>query len=301
VSIDDKIVGRVQKGRQEFFRATAGTHALAAATAQGDYWEQKVDVGLGPAFSVSVSFEKVRSDRALLERNVSDLRKQVTEKQLELSRVRANSAQIEATRRHSIVEAINYYTDRWGKEIGMRDSRNEASENLNNVISEQGIANMANTNTAAQAGTEIAMAIEGIMAARLKAKAYRNELAGEAASLRMQYLGKALEDPLKYPPDTADADYLTILKTVRHKKNEGKLITAPNRLEYSDREKAVSMSCATLRHASGKKQLRLTYLSEAKAGKRKPRQQSLVVKAVHKNERTMLLADVYLACPRLTK
>jgi hypothetical protein len=306
VAIDDKVVGRVQKDHKELFPAPEGTHTASAATDAGDYWEQKVEIGSALQVPLTVSFAKVRSDRAALVQSVSALRKEVGEKEKALASVNKPNEvtlvnpMLQSSRRHSIVEAVNYYTDRWGKEMGMRDSRNDSSESLSNTLSTQAIQNAANTDTTSQAATEVAMGVEFLVYRHLKAKAHRNELAGTAASIRMQYLGKALEDPLKYPPDSADIGYLAIVQDVRRNKASGKLTTAPDRIEYSDPSISVHLSCSSLLGASGAKQLHLVY-AEQQSGAPRPQKKSLVIKAVSKSDGEMLLANVYLACPKLTE
>lgn len=302
VAIDDKVVGRVQNNRHAFFPAAHGRHMLVAATSAGDYWEQAVDIGSEPGLSVTVSFRKVRADRIALEQKVTELRKQVSEDAKELARLQetnkaeSRNAEMRSSRRHSIVEAINYYSDRWGKELGLRDSRYESVQNLDDTLTTQGLQNMGNPDPYSQATMEAVMGIEWLAQRRLKAKLHRNQLAVAAASGRMEYLGKALEDPLKHAPDNLDSGYLAIVQDVKRNKDRGKLLTAPDRIEYSDRSGVVKISCSSLRGASGGKELHLVYQESATQPK-----QHLDVQAIQKSDRETLLGNVYLACPELTQ
>ena len=307
VAIDGKVVGRIQKDHKEFFPASRGNHTLSAATTgTGDYWEMSLVVGDAAPAAVAISFAKVHAERETLEKNVSVLQKQVSQEETELKRIQdanetaSRNAELTLRRRQSVVEGINYYSDRWGKETGMRDNRNEERENLNNTMSDEAIQNTGNTDTTSQAATEAVMGIQLLWSWHLKRKAHRNDVAAVAASARMQYLGKALEDPLNYAPDAPDLPYLAIVKDVKRKKNEGKLLTAPDRIEYSDSSGKVNITCATLLGASGSNKLHLKY-AEQWPGKRKPRRKSLVVQAMQKSDRKTLLGEVYLACPKLTQ
>lgn len=151
VALDDKVVGRVQKDHKEFFPGSEGKHVLSAATDSGDYWEQGVEISAILTPSVAVSFIKVRADRAALEKSVTTLREHVDEQEKKLADsnpAKESGPQLffqPATlspRRHSIVEAINFYTDRWGKEMGMRDSRDQTSQNLNDAFTQQTLSNL---------------------------------------------------------------------------------------------------------------------------------------------------------------
>lgn len=153
VGIDDKVAGRIERNHKELFPTAAGTHTLSAATSSGDYWEQSVDIKNGVSPSIEISFVKVREQRADLELAVS------------------------LARRRSVVEAINYYSDRWGKEMGLSDSRNQSSQNLNDAIEDQSWKNLGNPNQTAQGIGNMIMFAEMLRANHLKKKALKNSLA----------------------------------------------------------------------------------------------------------------------------
>lgn len=190
VAIDNKFVSRVHKGDTQFIPTESGRHTLSAATKSGDYFEESLDIPLEPSPSVTVSFEKLHAERLEAEKRVAELRKDVRRYQTEMER------------RRSIVEAANYYADRWGKELGLRDSRNDTSKNINDSIEDQYWRNLANPSQTAQGIGNMILLAEMWKANREKKKGEKNDLAAAAASVRMNYLAKAITDPVKYPPDS---------------------------------------------------------------------------------------------------
>lgn len=120
----------------------------------------------------------------------------------------------------------------------------------------------------------------------------------------MEYLGKALEDPLKYPPDKADADYLTIVRKVERNKVSGELTTSPDHVGYKDPSSSIQISCSSLRGVSPSKsksglQLHIKYWNRG-SGIAKPQARTLVVRDLQ-DDGGGLLGNVYLACPQLTQ
>lgn len=284
IAVDNHVVSRVHKGERQFIPTLWGRHVVSAATKSGDYFEQSLDIQLEPSPSMTISFEKAHAERLEAEKRVSDLRS-------ELSRV-----QTELARRRSIVDAVNYYADRWGKEMGLRDSRNGRSKNLNDAVDEQYWKNLGNPNQTAQAIGNLVMLGEIWRADALTEKALKNDIAVEAASAQMHYLGAALKDPEKYPPTRPELGYLAIVQDVKTNKNLGSLLTAPGRIEFRDRSGTLQISCAGLRRVTGSAKLHLSYKNQSKHGSL-----SISPTSSDKNVSRMILGDIYLACPSLTK
>jgi hypothetical protein len=281
VAIDDKFVSRAHKGRPEFVPSASGKHTLSAATATGDYFEQVVEIKGEPVTSLSISFEKIHSEKMALERNVSDLRTQVSQSQKEVMR------------RKAIVAAVNFYADRWGTELGISENLTQAAADLDTSVTKQGMTNAASNNTAAQLGTEIVMGIEYLQLRHTRAKAHLNGFVAAVASRHLEHLKMALEDPLKYGPDNEALGYLAIVHDVKRKGTVGKLLTAPDRIEYSDSSGKIQIPCSSVHSASGQDELHLAFDDATQ------RRQTLAVQAAQRIDRQMLLGDVYLACPKL--
>jgi hypothetical protein len=230
-----------------------------------------------------MSFVKVRAARAALERAVA------------------------VARRRSIVDAVNYYTDRWGKEMGLRDSRNESSQNLNDAIEQQYWKNLANTDQTAQGVGNMIILAEMWRADRLKKKALKNDLAVGAAAARMSYLGQALNDPEKYPPQIAELGYLAIVQDVKRNKSAGKLVTARDHIEYSDGSGRIQFSCSALTGASAGSNIHISYKEQGKHKSLVLNTMSKRKTAGHHDKGTELagsqavLGNIYLACPKLTE
>lgn len=280
-AIDDRFVSRVHKGRPEFVPSPSGKHTLSAATTSGDYFEQVVEIKGEPVTSLSISFEKVHNERVALERNVSDLRTQVSQTQKEVAR------------RKAIVAAVNYYADRWGRELGMSENLTQSAAGLDMAVSKQAMENAGNNNTAAQLGNEVVLGIEWLHLRHMRAKAHLSGFVAAVASRHMEYFKKALNDPLKYGPDNEELGYLAIVHDVKRKGTVGKLLTAPDRIEYSDSSGKVQIPCSSLHSASGENELHLAF--DDAAQKRK----TLDVQAAQRIDRQMILGDVYLACQQL--
>jgi hypothetical protein len=307
VEIDKKIVGYVQKGRRVSFPVASGNHAVAAATRDGELWEQQSATSNATGQVLVISFKKQRSDRRLLEKDVADLQTRVTQKETELAQIREQNAsdgytpEIAAEERQRIVKAIDVYAGRYGTELGLRDSRNQESQQVSDAAQEQYVQNYLENygNTTGQAATLGVYGIELLVAHRLKVKAHRHQLAVQAASLRMQYLGDLLQDPASPLRTSLQPDYLTMERDVRRKKSHGDFLTAPGRIEYSDSSGVLRLSCSDVKRAKGEKHLTVEYVLKTVGKKKKIR--SLVLTAARKSERAYLLGDVYLACPALTE
>lgn len=281
VAIDDKFVSRVHKGRPEFVPSPSGKHTLSAATTSGDYFEQVVEIKGEPVVSLSISFERVHNEKLALEKRVSDLRTQVSQGQKEVAR------------RKAIVAAVNYYADRWGAELGISENLTQAAADLDMTVSKQAMENAGNNNTVAQLGNEVVEGIEWLHLRHMRAKAHLSGFVAAVASRHMEYLKKALDDPLKYGPDNEELGYLAIIHDVKHKGSVGKLLTAPDRVQYSDSSSRVQIPCSSVHSASGEDELHLAF--DDATQKRK----TLAVQAAQRIDRQMLLGDVYLACPQL--
>lgn len=306
VAIDDKFVGRVQGGKQLSLSVSDGKHKVAAATQGGDYLEQTLDSG-SASRSAQFAFKDHSHGRASLERNVASLQQQVKAKEDELARIGQPPSTIELTpemdakERSLIVEAVNYYTDRYGTELGMRDSRNSSSQQLNDDATLRDFQNIGNSDTVSSATNLGIVLAESIAAHRIAVKAHRDALAAEAASFRMQYLGRMLENPASRPKDELGSSYLVMVRDVTRKKTPGRLLTAPDRIEYSDRAENIRLSCTDLKKAQGDKHLSLTWIVTGPLPKAKKSKRTLELTAVQKNERSLLAGDIYLACPRFTQ
>jgi len=306
VEIDKKIVGYVQKDQKVVFPVSPGNHAIAAANRDGDLWEQQVNIINRPGQVVVISFRKQHSDRALLENDVADLQRRVGQKETELAQIRDQSPaprytpEVAATERKQILNAIDVYASHYGTQLGLRDSRNQESQQVSDAAQQQYLENYFQHygNTTVQA-TDLAVYGFGLLwAHHLKAKAHRNQLAVQAASLRMEQLGDLLQNPTSPLRASVQPDYLTMQRDVLRKKAHGRLVTASGWLEYSDSSGVLRLSCSDVKKVKGEKQLGVEYVSMA-GGKKKTR--SLKLTAARKSERSLLLGDVYLACPALTE
>jgi hypothetical protein len=87
--------------------------------------------------------------------------------------------------------------------------------------------------------------------------------------------------------------YLASVHSVKRNGAAGKLLTAPDRIEYSDSSGRFQIPCSSAHSASGQDDLRLAY--DDATQKRK----TLAIQAAQRIDRQMLLGDVYLACPKL--
>jgi hypothetical protein len=307
VEIDKKIVGYVPKGRRVLFPVSSGNHAVAAATRDGDLWEQQADTSNVTGQILVISFQKQRTDRELVEKDVADIQKRVTEKETELVQIKEPDAsarytpEITAEERQRIVKAIDVYAGRYGTELGLRDSRNQESQQVSDAAQEQYLQNYLKNygNTSGEAATLGAYGVEWLVAHQLKVKAHRHQLAVQAASLRMQYLGDLLQDPASPLRTSLQPDYLTMQRDVFRKKSHGEFVTAPGWIEYSDSSGALRLSCSDVKKAKGEKHLTVDYVSKTLGKKKKIR--SFVLTAAKKSERAYLLGDVYLACPQFTE
>lgn len=281
VAVDDKFVSRVHKDRPEFVPSSSGKHTLSAATPAGDYFEQLVDIKGEPVTSLSIFFEKIHNENLALGRSVSDLRTKVSQ------------GQKEVTRRTAIVAAVNYYADRWGKDLGISENLTQTATDMDLAVSKRFLENSDNSNDFAQLGNEIILGVEWLRLRRMRTQAHLSGFVAAVASRHMEYLKRALEDPLKYGPDDEEFGYLSIVHGVKRRGVVGKLRTAPDRIEYSDSSGTVQIPCSSVRSASGQDELRLAFDDATK------KRQTLVVQAAQRMERQMLLGDLYLSCPQL--
>ena len=290
------------------FPVTSGNHAVAAATRDGELWEHQTDTSGATGQVLVISFKKQSSERERVKKDVADLQKRVTQKEAELAQIREQDASVKPTpeiateERQRIVKAIDAYAGLYGTELGLRDSRNQESRQVSDAAQEQYVQNYLQNygNTTGQAATIGAYGIEMLIAHRLKVKAHRHQLAFQAASLRMQYLGDLLEDPASPLRTSLQPDYLTMQRDVRRKKSHGEFVTAPGWIQYSDSSGALRLPCSDVKKAKGEKHLTVDYVSKT-AGKKKQKIRSFVLTATTKSERGYLLGDVYLACPALTE
>jgi len=308
VEIDRKIVGHVQKGRRVSFPVVAGNHAVAAATRDGELWEQQAGTSDATGQVLVISFKKQRSDRKLLEKDVANLQKRVTQTETELAQVREQNAsdsytpELAAEERQRIVKAIDVYAGRYGTELGLRDSNNEESQQVSATADEQYVQGYLENlgNTPGQTANMGVYAIEQLWAHHLKAKAHRHQLAVQAASLRMQYLGDLLENSASPFRTSLQPDYLTMQRDVVRKKSHGEFVSAEGWIQYSDSSGTLRLPCSEVKKAKGEKHLTVEYVSKI-VGKKKTKTRSFELTAARKSERPYLLGDVYLACPALTE
>jgi hypothetical protein len=306
VGIDGKIVARIQAGKQESLPVVIGKHVLSAATADGDYWEQPLEVGVTPVPPIAIPLQKARSERIGLEANRAALQAQVGQMKDRLTSIKqendelARNPELIRAERRMIVEAMNYYADVYGKEMGLYDTRIDTS----NQLSQDGVINSLSQTTA----NLLAADLDFLASLYLERKAKRNQLAADAASVRMRDLEEALKDPIKNMRGPDETSYLVVVREVTNQGTKGLLITAPNRIEYRGDGKNVKLSCAAVGGVSGGRRLELRFAEldslEFGTGKHlkiKFPKESLDLMAVKKTDEKLLLTDVYLACPKLAQ
>jgi hypothetical protein len=144
------------------------------------------------------------------------------------------------------------------------------------------------------------MGIEWLKSRSVKAEAHLRGFVAAVASRHMDYLHKALDDPLKYGPDREDLGYLTIVHDVKRNGTPGKLLTAPGQIEYFDSSGSIQICCTSIHSAGGENELRIVY-DETRSPNASQKRRTLVIQAGQRIDRQMLLGDVYLACPNLLK
>jgi hypothetical protein len=306
VGIDGKIVARIQAGKQEALPVVIGKHVLSAATADGDYWEQPLEVGVAPVPPIAIPLQKTRSERIGLEANRAALQAQVGQMKDRLASIKqendelARNPELILAERRMIVEAMNHYADIYGKEMGLYDTGIDYSKQL-----EQTGAIFS-----AIPSTGLLALAETIQAAKQEDIARHHQMAADAAAARMRDLEVALKDPLKRARSADETSYLVMVREVVNGKKSGWLITAPDRIEYRDDSRSVRLTCVEVRGVSGGGRLRLHY-GEPKAfvgpgtGKhlkrKEGRKESLDLKAAIYSDQELLLTDAFLACPKLTE
>jgi hypothetical protein len=282
VALDGKIAGRIQAGKEDFLPIATGEHMLAAATSDGDYWEQQVEAGDSSGPLISIPLQKVRSERVSLQSEITTLHKQVEEKRERLTAIR--------NEREGIVLAINIYADRYGKEMGLHDAREDRSGEM-----------MASGNwTYLTSGTtmgQLAGTAEMLAGIREDMRAWKNQIAADAAKDRMHELEQALKDPLKKPRTPEQTSYLVVVREVINGHSSGRLITAPNQVDYRDEGQSTHLTCGDIRKVSGGNHLKIHLAGN---GGGKSAKQVLDLQPKSKAERLLLLGDVYLACPKFT-
>jgi hypothetical protein len=282
VELDGHVVTRISHVGPGLVPATVGPHRISAATIAGDYFETNVDVKSEGSAALTISFADVRAQRAATVKKVEAMKDQVEQIRLALNR------------RRLIVQAVNYYADRWGNEIGLLEQRNQKVQNAEDAQESLVYKNAGDIgNTNAQAANGYAMIGVWLYERHQKAKAHRNDLAASVAKDRMDYLRKALEDPTKYPPEDDKGDYLAIVRNVKRGKTTGSLSVSPTGIQYSDSDLSVRMSCSEVLGASGGSGLSIKY---ATGNSRK----SLSLQPVKKAEGP-LIGSLYVACPKLTQ
>jgi hypothetical protein len=282
VEVDGNLVTRLSHAVPGLVPATAGLHKISAATVAGDYFEATVEVKGDQGAALAISFADVRTQRAAAVKKVEAMKDQLEQIRLALSR------------RRLIVEAVNYYSDRWGREIGLLEQRDQNVRNAEDTQQSLVLQNAGNIgNTNAEAANGYAMLGTWIYKKYQEKKAHRNDLAAGVAKDRMDYLRKALEDPTKYPPEDEKGDYLAIVRSVKRGKAMGSLSLSPTGIQYSDSGLSVRMSCSEVLGASGGSTLTIRY---ATANSRK----SLSLQPIKKAEGP-LIGGLYVACPKLTQ
>lgn len=295
--VDDRLVGRMQASEGMSISVSPGKHQLSALAKDGELWERSLD-GAAVAQPVSISFAEAQNERQSLETQNAALQEANRVKRGEVSSIVQQNEQLtlhpEAVleERRLIAMALDYYQDRFGKELGLQGARNDSS---NQLAQSAALSNLGPTNTA----TSIGALAEYYVAWRLSVKAHRNELAAAAAGSRVHELEAALENPLKHPRDVDRFSYLVMVRpVVNDKKVPGKLITAPGTIRYRQGNKVEEHSCETLKHASGGKTLGLQFV--VGTGKKAPKE-TLKLKAPNKFDQEAIMGDIYLACPKLTQ
>jgi hypothetical protein len=295
--VDDHLVGRMQGSEGTNISIPAGKHQLSALAKDGELWERSVD-GATVGQALTISFAEAQSERETLQKENAALQDANKASRSEVSSIAQENEQLalhpEAVlaERRLIATALDYYQDRFGKELGLQGSRTDSS---NDLAQSAALSNLGPTNTA----TSVGALAEYYVAWRLSVKAHRNELAAAAASSRVHELEYALENPLKHPLDAERSSYLVMVRpVVNDQKVSGKLITTPGMIRYQGSDKVEEHSCDALKHASGGKTLALQFV--VGTGKKAPKD-VLKLKAANKIDQEALIGDVYLACPKLTE
>jgi hypothetical protein len=295
VAIDGKLVGRLPVGHQELFDVGTGPHTLSAVTLTGEYWEERVEVGNQSPTPVTISLQKALA----LKTEVSALEAEVTAKKEKLAQAREQNelmlrnAETTRSERQLIAEAIGHYADTYGKQLGLHDSRESASNSLMTDAAPRGLDQTNTTN-------QIVGLIEDGIALIEMHKAHHNQVVAHAASERMHELEEALKDPLKSPRGPDQPDYLTRVRDVFNGKTPGRFITSPNWVEYHDANRTVRLSCDEVRGVSGGKKIGIHFSTPKGNGSKKKRKHTLHLRARDKRERKFLKTDVYLACEKFS-
>lgn len=300
VAIDGHVVGRVDAGKEVFFRVSTGKHTLSAATVAGDYWDQELVFDKRTVLFTAIPLQKAGSERLVLEATNAALEthnQQMKEKLASIEQqntVLARNPELIRAERGMIAQAIDHYAGRYGKELGLHDSRDAASNQLFQAAFVQSLGPTNNASATAEL-------LEEAFALFEMHKAHRNHVVALAAAGRMHELEEALKDPLKNPRVPEQPDYFVKVRQVFSGKTPGRFITGPGQVEYRDEGRTVKLSCSDVRGVSGGKKLALTFSTPKGNGSKKKRKHTLHLRARDKHERKLLKTDVYLACDKFSQ
>jgi len=297
--VDGKVTARLKSGVETEISMDTGSRKLSAYTAGGDLWESEVNVTSPSNPPLSLPLRAVEVKRVAAQEDVAALKSTVDQLQAHLTAVEEQNhnamRNAEAVRheRILIVQAVSYYAERWGTELGLQGERHATSERL----TQDAAINLMSQNQYTQMGALAEMGFAWYYAH----KAHRNEKVAGAAAVRMRDLEAALKDPLGHPPSPGQDSYLVMVRKTYDGKRPGELITSPDSVIYQGERKSFQVSCSGVRGVSGSKKLEIHYAVVDSNNSKKRHKGTVHLKAQNKSERKLLLTDVYLACPKLTR
>jgi hypothetical protein len=297
--VDGKVTARLQRGAETTIQLETGSRKVSAYTAGGDVWESEVNVTSPSNPPLSIPLRAVEVKRVAAQENVAALKSTVDQLQAHLTAIEEQNhnamRNAEAVRhdRVLIVQAVSYYAQRWGTELGLQGERHATSERL----TQDAAINLMSQNQYTQMGALAELGIAWYQAH----KAHRNEKVAGAATVRMRDLEAALKDPLGHPPSPGEDSYLVMVRKTYDGKRAGELITAPDSVIYRGERKSFQVSCSGVRGVSGSKKLEIHYAVHDSNNPKKKHKGTVHLKAQNKSESKLLLTDVYLACPKLTQ
>ena len=208
--VDGKPTARLQRGIPKNIELITGTRRLSAVSTDGDLWESDLDVESPTNPPVAIPLQEIKAKRMAAQENVAALQGTVNALQQKLTAVEQQNQkalQNEEGVRHErvlIVQAVNYYADRYGTELGLQGERHATSEQL--------MQNAAINTMSQNTYTQMAGLAELGISAWMSHKAHRNGKVAHAAALRMNDLEAALKDPLNQPRSPEQTSYLVMVR-----------------------------------------------------------------------------------------
>jgi hypothetical protein len=193
--IDNKVVGRIQADNHLSIPTDQRRHRLSAVTSEGDIWEEILEEGFVSARNILIPLKKARSERLAGEASRAALQTQVEEKRARLANITQKNTKLALNpdliraERQKIIEAINYYFDRYGREMGYYDSRMASASQLQQVSKLFSSLPSTTFGTAALTNT--------LASERAEMAGEHHQMAAKAATIRMRDLEEALKNPLR--------------------------------------------------------------------------------------------------------